>query len=97
KARRAPADPGRRLRERTWRTAERASARTWPGLAWRALSCQPRRAAGGCAARARCALRRPDLKLVAAGLFLHHSTDETDPCRHRTERDRAQLPGRTRP
>src|SRR5947207_1240614 len=34
---------------------------------------------------------------VEPGLFLHHSADAADPCRHRSRRNRPQLPGRARP
>ena len=96
-ARREAADSGRVVGERPRRHRRVASAGARPRRPQRRLSGEPRDPAGRRAARARRALRRPHLELVAARLFLHHPADQAHPCRHRSRRDRPQLSGRARP
>ena len=69
-----------------------ASARARPRRPQRPLSGQPRRAHGRRAARARRALRRPHVELLAARLFVHDPADQAHPRRHRSRRDRPHYP-----
>ncbi len=96
-ARREALDSGRVVGERHRRDRRLASAGAWPRRPQRRLSREPRDAPGRRAARARRAVRRPHLELVAARLLVHHPADQAHPCRHRSRRDRPQLSRRARP
>ena len=90
-------DPGRIVGERHRRDRRLASAGARPRRPQRRLSREPRDAPGRRAARARRAVRRPHLELMAARLLVHDPADQADPCRHRSRRDRPQLSRRARP
>ena len=87
----AAADSGGRLGFRARGARLQSSARAGAGCARRPLPGQSCCASVRRAAGARHALRRPHLKLVDTGLFLHNSADQADPCRYRSGGNRSQL------